>query len=69
MNTRPAITGEMAKGRSISVRRKFLPLNRNLVMAQAAATPNTVLRGTVIRAVSRVSRTAANASLSRRAAK
>ena len=44
----PAITGETLKGRSISVISRLLPTNWNLAMAQAAATPKTVLIGTTI---------------------
>ena len=35
------MTGDTEKGRSISVIRKALPLNSNLAIAQAAATPKT----------------------------
>ena len=48
----PEITGETASGRSMSVIRKLLPRNSNLAIAQAAASPNTVLSGTTTAAVS-----------------
>ena len=53
----------------MSVIRKLLPLNSNLAIAQAAATPKTRLAGTEIAATSSVSRIAASASLSPSAAK
>ena len=43
---RPAITGETANGRSISVSSSPLPRNSYLVIAQAAQVPNTVFNGT-----------------------
>ena len=52
------MTGETENGRSISVIRKALPLNSNLAIAQAAATPNTRLSGTAMAATSSVSRIA-----------
>ena len=58
-STRPAITGETANGRSISVTSRLLPRNSKRAMAQAAAMPNSVLAGTTIAAVSSVSRIAA----------
>ena len=63
---RPATTGEMENGRSISVVRKALPLNSYLAMHQAAATPNTRFSGTAMAAVMSVSRMADQASGSRR---
>src|SRR5690606_22125221 len=55
MNTRPATTGERENGRSIRVMSSCLPRKSNLAIAQAAATPNTVLSGTTTAAVIRVS--------------
>ena len=52
------MTGETENGRSISVIRKALPLNSNLAIAQAAATPKTRLSGTAIAATSSVRRIA-----------
>ena len=40
------MTGDTANGRSMSVIKVLLPRNWNLAIAQAAATPNTRLRGT-----------------------
>ena len=54
--TMPEITGEIASGRSMSVMRMLLPRNSNLAMAQAAASPNTVLIGTTTAAVMSVRR-------------
>ena len=45
------MTGDTANGRSISVIKMFLPRNSNLVIAQAALTPKTVLIGTATAAV------------------
>ena len=56
------MTGETENGRSISVIRKALPLNSNLAIAQAAATPKTRLSGTAIAATSSVSRIADSVS-------
>ena len=56
------MTGEIEKGRSISVSSRFLPLNSNLAMAQEAARPTTALNGTAMAATSRVSRMAASVS-------
>ena len=61
-NTMPAITGETASGRSMRVMRTLLPRNSNLAIAQAAASPNTVLIGTTTAAVSSVRRMAAAVS-------
>jgi hypothetical protein len=69
MNKSPAMTGETAKGTSIKVISRFFPGKWNFVIAQASMTPNTVFRGTLIRAASRVSRMDANTSLSERALK
>jgi hypothetical protein len=55
------MTGDTAKGRSMSVMSALLPRNWNLVMAHAAATPNTTFMGTAIAATSSVSFTAAQA--------
>ncbi len=52
---RPAMTGEIANGMSISVINRLLPRNSNLAMAQAAAMPNSVFSGTTMAAVSSVS--------------
>ena len=60
--TRPEITGLTENGRSISEIRNVLPGNSNLVIAQAAITPNTRLRLTEIAATSSVSRIADSAS-------
>ena len=56
------MTGETENGRSISVVRKALPLNSNLAIAQAAATPKTRLQGTAMAATVSVSLIAANVS-------
>src|SRR5215470_9926070 len=61
-NTMPTMTGDTENGTSMSVISRFLPVKLNLVIAHAAATPNTVLIGTTISAVSNVSRIAACAS-------
>src|SRR6185503_13128379 len=53
--TRPEITGDTENGRSIRLIRSCLPRKSNLVMAQAAATPNTRLSGTARTAISSVS--------------
>ena len=53
----------------MSVIRKLLPLNSNLAIAQAAATPKTRLAGTAIAATISVSWIAASASGSVSAAK
>ena len=66
---RPEMTGDTAKGRSISVVRRLLPGNLNFEMAQAAAMPKTTLAGTTIATVSSVSRIAARASGSLTAAR
>src|SRR5580658_8750988 len=63
------MTGDTAKGRSISVVRRLFPRNRNFAMAQAAAIPNTTLAGTTIATVRSVSRIAARASGSRMVAR
>ena len=60
--TRPDTTGLTANGRSISVISRLLPLNSNLAMAQAAATPNTRLAGTEITATISVNSIADHAS-------
>src|SRR3977135_3350788 len=60
--TRPEITGLTENGRSISEIRNVLPGNSNLVIAQAAVTPNTRLRLTEIAATASVSRMADSAS-------
>ena len=59
---RPAITGDTANGRSMSVSSRPLPRNSYLVIAQAAAVPNTVLSGTEMAATVSVMRMAASAS-------
>ncbi|MNT12535.1 hypothetical protein D3C72_1474660 [compost metagenome] len=59
---RPATTGDTENGRSTSEVSSALPLNSNLAMAQAAATPNTRFSGTAISAVSKVSLMADQAS-------
>ena len=58
---RPAMTGDTANGRSMSVINVLLPRNSNLAIAQAAATPNTRLKGTAMAATVSVSFTAAHA--------
>ena len=58
----PEITGETANGRSMSVTSRFRPGKVNLLMHQAAATPNTRLIGTATAATSNVSRAALRAS-------
>ena len=60
--TNPATTGETEKGRSISVSSRLLPGKRNLVIAQAAAMPNSRFAGTQIAATSNVSWIAATVS-------
>ena len=59
---RPEITGDTEKGMSMREMSRLLPGKRYLAMSQAAATPNTVLRGTTMAAVSRVSLMAAQVS-------
>ena len=59
---RPATTGDTENGRSIRVIRKALPRKSNLVMNQAAATPNTAFSGTASAATSSVSLIAEAAS-------
>ena len=56
------MTGDTENGRSISVVRKALPLNSNLAIAQAAATPKTRLSGTAMAATSKVSQIADSVS-------
>src|SRR6185295_1785927 len=56
------MTGDTENGRSISVVRKALPLNSNLAVAQAAATPNTRFSGTAMAATSKVSQIADSVS-------
>jgi hypothetical protein len=68
MKINPAMTGDTANGRSMSVIKVLLPRNSNLAMAHAAATPNTRLKGTAMAATSSVSLTEAQAVGSRRAA-
>src|SRR6266480_1974220 len=53
--TRPEITGETARGRSMSETRTLRPGNWNLASAHAAATPNARFSGTAMAAVTRVS--------------
>ena len=62
MKIRPATTGDTAKGRSISVISRLLPLNSNLAMAQAAATPNRMLKGSTASAMTMVSQIAERVS-------
>ncbi len=57
----PAMTGDTANGKSMSVIKVFLPRNSNLAMAHAAATPNTRLNGTAMAATRSVSLTEAQA--------
>jgi hypothetical protein len=52
--TRPATTGDTEKGRSISEVSRARPRKWNFVVAQAAATPKTMLSGTTMAATSRV---------------
>ena len=63
----PEITGDTAKGRSMSVSSVPLPGNWNFAIAQLAARPKARFSGTAMAAVSSVSRIAAHASGSRRA--
>lgn len=56
------MTGDTAKGKSISVIKRLLPRNLNFEMAQAAQTPKTRFAGTTIAAVISVRRIAAMAS-------
>ena len=58
----PAITGDTANGRSISVRRTPLPRNWNRAITHAAAMPKPTLSGTAIAAAISVSRIAARVS-------
>jgi hypothetical protein len=58
----PAITGEMAKGRSMSVISRFLPFELEPGDGPGAATPKTVFSGTAIAAAISVRRIAARAS-------
>src|SRR5688572_1276576 len=58
----PATTGDTANGRSISVISRFFPGNRYLEINHAAETPNTMLSGTAIAAVSSVRRIADSVS-------
>src|SRR5690606_7317536 len=60
--TKPEITGATEKGRSINVISNRFPAKSNLVIAQDAAIPKTILRGTAIAATSKVRRIAATAS-------
>ncbi len=64
IQTKPAITGDTAKGRSIKEMRSALPLNRYLVTSHAADRPNRVFRGTETPAAMSVSLTAENAASS-----
>ncbi len=64
----PEITGDTENGRSIKVVNRLLPLNSKRVIAQAAATPNTVFNGTVTAAVNKVNLIAASVSGSDNAA-
>src|ERR1700722_8738228 len=61
MKMSPAMTGDTAKGRSMSVINALLPRNSNLAIAHAAATPNTRLKGTATAATRSVSLTADHA--------
>ena len=56
------MTGLTENGRSISVMRKDLPGKSNLVIAQAATSPNTRFNATEIAATSSVNRIAASPS-------
>ena len=56
------MTGETANGKSIKVIKILLPLNSNLAIAQAAATPKTRLSGTAIAAAIKVNLIAESAS-------
>src|SRR6478609_6215515 len=49
------MTGDTAKGKSMSVMRRLLPRKLNLAIAHAAATPNTRFAGTAIAAAVSVS--------------
>ena len=51
---RPAMTGEMEKGISISVDSTCFPLKENLVSAQDATSPNRVLTRTAAKVASTV---------------
>src|SRR3954451_19242853 len=64
INTRPAITGDTAKGSSIRDKRTCFPLKRNFVTSHAATIPNIVFNGTTITATRSVSLIADSASLS-----
>src|SRR6187549_1351038 len=65
----PEMTGETAKGRSMSVVSRLLPRKLYLAMSHDAATPKTRLAGTAIAAVTSVSLIALRASGSVNAAK
>ena len=69
MNISPATTGDTAKGRSMRVPSSRRPGNWNLPSSQPAARPKLVLRVTAARVAVRLSRRAAQASGSRRAAR
>ncbi len=68
MKIMPAMTGDTAKGRSMSVISAFLPRKSNFAMAQDAARPNARFAGTATAAVSSVRRRAFMAIGSRIAA-
>ena len=61
----PEMTGDTAKGRSMSVISVFLPRKSNFAMAQDAARPKTRFAGTATAAVSSVRRRAGSAIGSR----
>ena len=63
------MTGEIEKGRSISVSSRLRPTKLYFVTAQLAATPKTMLNGTAIAATNSVRRTAASVSGSVKAAR
>src|SRR5579863_6630 len=60
--TSPAMTGDTANGKSMSVIKALLPRKLNLAIAHAAATPNTRLQGTAMAATYSVSLTAVHAT-------
>jgi len=58
-NTNPLMIGEMVNGRSMSVSSRVLPKKSNFAIAHEAASPNSVLSGTLTAAAISVSLIAA----------
>jgi len=59
----PTTTGEIEKGKSITLSKRALPRKRRRAMAVAAARPKIVLKGTAMAVANRVRRRAASKSL------